>query len=66
MRQHFARLRPLQSEDGPQQHGFARPRAADDAEHFAALHGHVEAVVHDLRAEAVHEPLDFDDGFAHA
>ena len=64
--QHLAGLWPLQSEDGPQQHGFSRPGTADDAEHFAALHGHVETVVHDLPAEAVLEALDLDEGFAHA
>ncbi len=60
---HLARLRALQAEDGPQQHGFSRARAADDAEHLAPLDGHVEMVVHDLAAEAIDEALDLDDGF---
>ena len=60
---HFARLRALQSEDRTQQHRFSRARAADDAEHFAALDRHVESVVDGLRAEAVHQPADFDHGF---
>ena len=63
--QHLARLRPLQAEDGAQQHRLAGARAADDAEHLALLHGHVEMVVHHLRAEAVDQPAHFDEGFGH-
>ena len=58
-------LRPLQAEDGAQQHRLARTRAADDAEDLALLHGHVEMVVHHLRAEAVDETPNFDEGFSH-
>ena len=58
-------LRPLQPEDGAQQHRFARTRPADDAEDLALLHGHVEMVVHHLRAEAVDEATNFDERFGH-
>src|SRR6185369_4464882 len=55
-------LRPLQAENGPQQHGFAGARSADDAEHFALDDRHVEMVVHHLRAESIHDADGFDHG----
>src|SRR4029077_20136986 len=65
LHEHFTTLGPLQAEDRAQQHGFARAGTADDAEHLALLHGHVEMVVHHLRAEAIHEAADFDERFGH-
>ena len=38
--------RLLQPQDLAQQHGLARARAADDGQHFAALHGEVQVLVH--------------------
>ncbi len=48
-----ARHRLLQAEHRAQQHRLAAARAADDAEHLARLDVEVEAVMHDLAAEAV-------------
>ena len=62
---HLARLGTLQAEDGAQQHGLARARPADDAEYLTALDGHVEMVVHHLRAEAIHQSANFDERFGH-
>src|SRR5262249_10143998 len=55
-----ARLRSLQAEDGPQQHGFAGARAAHDAENFVLEHLHVELVVHHLGTEAIHDAARLD------
>ena len=63
--EHFTGFRPLQAEDGAQQDGLAGAGTADDSEDLALLDGHVEAIVHDLRAEAVHQPTDFDEWFGH-
>src|ERR1700722_18625492 len=51
--QHAAGIGPAQSEDGTQQYRLAGARAADDAEHLSFEHLHVDAVVHQLLAEAV-------------
>ena len=51
----------MQAEHRPQQHRLAAARAADDAEHFAGIHIEVDAVVHDLRAEAIDDAADGND-----
>src|SRR6187551_2347594 len=63
LHQHLPRLRPAQSEDGAQQHRLAGTRAAEDAEHLATPHLHVESVVHELPPETVHQPADLDGEF---
>ena len=50
----------MQAEDGPQQHRLARSRAADDPEHLALEHRHVEAIVDDLPPETVDDTPDVD------
>src|SRR6185295_11542542 len=62
---HASRAWTLQPENGPEKHRLAAARAADDAEHLAVHHLHIEPVVHELRAEAVDDARDLDDGFAH-
>ena len=57
---HHPGLRALQPEDAPQQHRLARARAADDAEHLVPLDLHVEPVVNHLGAEAVDQPVHFE------
>ncbi len=51
-----ARLRPVEADDGAQQHRLAAARAADDAQHLAAPDIEIEAVMHRLRAEPRHQP----------
>src|SRR5689334_23483900 len=47
----------MQTQNRLQQHGLAAARAADDAEHLALDHLHVEPVMHHLLAEAVHDAV---------
>ena len=56
--------RAVQPDDRAQQHRLAGARAADDAEHLAAIDVEVEAVVDDLGAEAVDEAAHLDDRLA--
>jgi hypothetical protein len=55
-------LGPLQTEEDPQQHGFAGAGAAHDAEHLAAPDLEVETVVNHLRAKAGAQALNEDGG----
>ena len=57
-----ARGRPVEADDRAQQHRLAGARAADDAQHLAAVDVEVEMVVDDLRAEPVDEAAHRDDG----
>src|ERR1039457_4129657 len=51
----------LQPQDGPQQHGLARTGAADNTEDVLLVDLHVEAVVDDLRAEAIDDAAHLED-----
>ena len=53
-----------QAEDRAGQHRLARPRAADEAEHLAAVDVEVEAVHHQPIAEADLKPAHADDDLA--
>ena len=55
---------PVEPDDRAQQHRLAGARAADDAEHLAAVDVEIEIVVDDLTAEAVDEAADLDDRLA--
>ena len=57
----LACVRRVETNDGTQQHGFARARSADDAQDLASLHFKVEPFVHGLGAEAVREAAHADD-----
>src|ERR1700733_10889709 len=57
-----AGLRPLQPQYAPQQDRLARPRPADDSENLVLAHVHVEAIVDDLRPEAVHQSDHLENG----
>src|SRR5690606_16660369 len=61
---HFAGVRPMQTEHGPEQHRLAAARSADYAEHLAGLDVEVHAVVHDLRAEPIDHAAHRNDGSA--
>ena len=56
-----ARHRPVEADDGAQQHRLAGARAADDADHLAAPHIEVDAVMDDLRAERIDQVAHPDD-----
>src|SRR3546814_15967986 len=45
-----------------QQHRLSGTRAADDAQHFAALDGEVQILMDDMTVELVLQPLHLDDG----
>ncbi len=60
-----AGLRALQSQNAPEQHRLARARAADDAEHLVFIDLHVQAVVHQLGAEAVDQSANLQDRVPH-
>ena len=53
-----------QADQGARQHGFSRARGADDAQNLAAIEVEVEAVEHELLAEADLQPADADHGLA--
>ena len=57
-----AGLRPLQPQYTSQQDRLARPRPADDPENLVLAHVHVEAIVDDLRPEAVHQSDHLENG----
>ena len=57
----FARLRGLKAADGPQQHGFASTRAANDAEDFAPVDIKIKVLVNDMAAELVVQAADAND-----
>ena len=56
--------RPVEPDDGSQQHRFAAARPADHAEDLAAQHIEVEAVMHRLGSEPVDQTADLDDRLA--
>ena len=56
--------RAVQPDDRAQEHRLAGARAADDAQHLAAVDVEVEPVVHHLGAEAVDEAAHLDDRLA--
>ena len=47
----------LQSKHGPQQHGFAGTRAADDGEDLTATHLQIQTIVHPMVAKLGHKAL---------
>ena len=49
-------------DDGPEQHGLAAARAADEAEDLAVPHAERELVEHHALAEADHDVAHIDDG----
>ena len=53
----------VKADDGAQKHGLAGARAADDAQHFAAINVEIEMVVDDLGTEAGDQAADADDHF---
>ncbi len=57
-----ARVGALQAQDTPEQYGLAGAGSPDDAEHLILMNLHVERFVHDLRAEAVDESVNLEDG----
>mmetsp|Transcript_37520 Transcript_37520/g.87492 ORF Transcript_37520/g.87492 Transcript_37520/m.87492 type:complete len:341 (+) Transcript_37520:690-1712(+) len=61
---HAAGLRHLQAEQQSQQGGLARPRAADQGHHLAAVDGQVQPAVDDMAVQHGGHTVDFDDGVA--
>jgi hypothetical protein len=53
---HFARVGPAQADDGVEQHRLPGAGAPDHAQHLAAAHGQVEAVVDAMAAELGDQP----------
>src|SRR5690606_12113295 len=53
-----------QSDDGAQQHRFARARTADHAEDLTRQDVQIQVLVHGLLAEAVDQPADLHQGVA--
>ena len=53
----------VEADDGAQQHRLAGARAADHAQHFAAIDVEIEMIVQELVAEAVDQAAHLDDDF---
>src|SRR5690348_15728918 len=56
----------IEADNGAKQHRLAGTRTADDAEHFAAAHVKVQAVMDHLLAEAIDQAADRNDRLARA
>jgi hypothetical protein len=56
-------LELFEAVDAAQQRALARAALADDGDHLAAAHREVDALQHLVRAEALAQRADRDDGF---